>query len=168
MSDFKYIDERFADLQMLRYRLHGWEELTLDQKIFAYYLAKATIAGRAITFDQFGKYNLAIRNLLEDIYVAEKERENDEFKALAVYLKRVWFSSGIYHHYGCEKFKPEFSEKYLRDEAKKIDYQGDIDELVKVIFDADYLPKRVDMADGKDVVLSSACNYYEGVNQAEV
>ena len=168
MSDFKYIDERFADLQMLRYRLHGWEELTLDQKIFAYYLAKATIAGRDITFDQFGKYNLAIRNLLEDIYVAEKERENDEFKALAVYLKRVWFSSGIYHHYGCEKFKPEFSEKYLRDEAKKIDYQGDIDELVKVIFDADYLPKRVDMADGKDVVLSSACNYYEGVNQAEV
>ena len=165
---FNYQDERFADLQMLRYRLNGFEKLSLQQKKLVYYLSKATLFGRDITFDQFGKYNLAIRNLLEDIYVAEEDRENDEFKALAVYLKRVWFSSGIYHHYGCEKFKPEFSEKYLRDEAKKIGYQGNIDELVKVIFDADYLPKRVDMADGKDVVLSSACNYYEGVNQAEV
>ena len=168
MSDFKYIDERFADLQMLRYKLHGWEELTLNQKIFAYYLSKATIAGRDITFDQFGKYNLAVRNLLEDIFLAEKGSSDEEFKALEVYLKRVWFSSGIYHHYGCEKFKPDFSEKYLRDKAKKIGYQGNIDELVKVIFDADFMPKRVNMADGVDVVEQSACNYYEGVNQAEV
>ena len=103
-QSFEYSDERFADLQMLRYRLTGFDALTLQQKIYVYYLAKATLSGRDIVTDQFGKYNLAVRKTLEAVYVNGNDRDSREFKAMAVYLKRLWFSNGIYHHYGCEKF----------------------------------------------------------------
>lgn len=106
---FNYLDERFADIQMLRYRLNGFDELTLRQKLYIYCLSQATLYGRDITFDQQGKYNLRIRKILELIYTDyQGDRSEQNFKALEIYLKRVWFSSGIHHHYGCEKFKPEF------------------------------------------------------------
>ena len=115
LAPFNFSDERFADLQMLRYRLNGFEKLTLNQKRLVYFLVKATLYGRDITFDQFGKHNLRIRKTLEVIYSDLRiPRDNDDFRALQVYLKRVWFSNGIYHHYGCEKFKPGFSADYLK------------------------------------------------------
>ena len=120
-EDFKYSDERFADLQLLRYRLNGFESLTTKQKELVYYLSEATLWGRDITFDQFGKYNLRIRKMLEIVFLRyEGNRQNPEFQALEVYLKRVWFSNGIHHHYGMEKFEPAFSESYLREVLKTI------------------------------------------------
>lgn len=178
-ADFSYTGERFADIQLLRYRLNGFEQLSLSQKRFIYCLAKATLYGRDITFDQFGRYNLIIRRALETIISdLTIDHDNEEFRALETYLKRVWFSNGIYHHYGCEKFVPEFSERYLRDVLNKVDSRrlpladGETvaqlaDTLVKIIFDADYLPKRVNKTDGEDLVMTSACNYYEGVTQKE-
>ena len=177
---FQFTDERFADLQMLRYRLNGFEDLTLSQQIYIYCLAKATLMGRDITFDQQGKYNLRIRKTLEAIYqLYDGDRTSDDFKALEVYLKRVWFSSGIYHHYGCEKFKPGFSEHFfyetvsLMPETELPLRRGEtkedlLDELVPVIFDEKILPKRVNQTDGVDLVVTSACNFYEGVTQDEV
>lgn len=178
-ADFSYTGERFADIQLLRYRLNGFEQLSLSQKRFIYCLAKATLYGRDITFDQFGRYNLIIRRTLETIISdLTIDHDNEELRALETYLKRVWFSNGIYHHYGCEKFVPEFSERYLRDVLNKVDSRrlpladGETvaqlaDTLVKIIFDADYLPKRVNKTDGEDLVMTSACNYYEGVTQKE-
>ena len=175
-----YTDERFADLQMLRYKLSGFEDLSLKQKIYIYYLAKATIAGRDITFQQFGKYNLKIRKVLEAIYINYSgNRDDDAFKSLVVYLKRVWFSSGIHHHYGCNKFIPEFTREFfihafnsLSDLQLGINADEDRDNLLKellsVVFDADFMPKRVNQADGADLIKTSACNYYDGVNQKEV
>ena len=175
-----YTDERFADLQMLRYKLSGFEDLSLKQKIYIYYLAKATIAGRDITFQQFGKYNLKIRKVLEAIYINYSgNRDDDAFKSLVVYLKRVWFSSGIHHHYGCNKFIPEFTREFfihafnsLSDLQLGINADEDRDNLLKellsVIFDANIMPKRVNQADGADLIKTSACNYYDGVNQKEV
>ena len=177
---FSYSDERFADLQMLRYRLNGFEDLSLSQQLYIFYLAKATLMGRDITFDQQGKYNLAIRKTLEAIYLHyEGDRSSDDFKALEVYLKRVWFSSGIYHHYGCEKFKSGFSEAFFYDVLAQIPEdklplkRGEskedlLDKLVPVIFDENVLPKRVNQTDGEDLVQTSACNFYEGVTQEEV
>lgn len=177
---FQFTDERFADLQMLRYRLNGFEDLTLSQQIYIYCLAKATLMGRDITFDQQGKYNLRIRKTLEAIYqLYDGDRTSDDFKALEVYLKRVWFSSGIYHHYGCEKFKPGFSEHFfyetvsLMPETELPLRRGEtkedlLDELVPVIFDEKILPKRVNQTDGVDLVVTSACNFYEDVTQDEV
>lgn len=177
---FQFTDERFADLQMLRYRLNGFEDLTLSQQIYIYCLAKATLMGRDITFDQQGKYNLRIRKTLEAIYqLYDGDRTSDDFKALEVYLKRVWFSSGIYHHYGCEKFKPGFSEHFfyetvsLMPETELPLRRGEtkedlLDELVPVIFDEKILPKRVNQTDGVDLVATSACNFYEDVTQDEV
>lgn len=179
-NEFRYNDERFADIQMLRYRLDGFENLSLRQKKLVYYLSQATLAGRDITFDQFGKYNLRIRKMLEAIYCGYSgNRDSENFKALAVYLKRIWFSSGIYHHYGCEKFAPGFSEEFLKEALSNIDTgklplaEGQTlydfcDELFPVIFDTDVLPKRVNQADGEDLVVTSACNYYDGVTQKEV
>ena len=181
-KQFNYSDERFADLQMLRYRLNGFENLSLSQKLYIFCLAKATLMGRDITFDQQGKYNLRIRKTLEAIYlyyIGRKEADDTNFKHLIVYLKRVWFASGIYHHYGCEKMKPDFDEDFFyalvdgMDEAllplKKGETKEDLlDELVPVIFDQTVLPKRVNQADGEDLVLTSACNFYENVTQAEV
>lgn len=179
-GDFKYSDERFADLQLLRYRLKGFECLSVRQKALVYYLAKATLAGRDITTDQGGRYNLRIRKLLETVYCEYKgDRKKEDFKALEIYLKRIWFSNGIYHHYGCEKFTPGFTESFLREAIQKIDpgkfslEEGEsIDDLCRdlfpVIFDPLVLPKRVNQADGEDLVLTSSCNFYEGVTQKEV
>lgn len=168
-EQFRYTDERFADIQMLRYRLDGFEALTLRQKLYIYYLAKATLCGRDITTDQFGRYNLRIRKVLEAIYEHyEGDRTTAEYKALETYLKRVWFSNGIHHHYGCEKFVPAFTEEYFR---QVVDCCGcedeNIDELCKVIFDPTIQPKRVNQKAGDDLVQTSACNYYEGVTQQE-
>ena len=174
-----YSDERFADIQLLRYRLNGFEQLSLLQKQLVYYLSKATLFGRDITFDQFGRYNLRIRKILEAVYTdLTIERETTDFRALEVYLKRVWFSNGIYHHYGAEKFRPEFSEAYLRKALHHVDASrlplrsGETvdalcDELFPVIFEPDVLPKRVNKADGADLIQTSACNFYDGVSQQE-
>lgn len=177
--DFHYQDERFADLQLLRYRLNGFEKLTLQQKELVYYLSEATLWERDITFDQFGKYNLRIRKVLEIIYCdLTVPHDTEEFKAFETYLKRVWFSSGIYHHYGCEKFKPGFSQEWLREQLLQVDArklplkEGETvsqlcEELFPVIFDETVLPKRVNKADGEDLLLTSACHFYDGVSQAE-
>ena len=177
--EFNYQDERFADLQMLRYKLNGFERLSLQQKKLIFYLSKATLFGRDITFDQFGKYNLRIRKVLEVVYTdLTIPHDTDEFRALEVYLKRLWFSSGIYHHYGSEKFKPDFTEAWLREilnkvEAQKLPLRGGetvndmCNELFPVIFDETVLPKRVNQTDGEDLILTSACNFYDGVTQAE-
>ena len=177
--EFIYQDERFADLQMLRYRLNGFEKLTLKQKTLVYYLSQATLYGRDITFDQFGKYNLRIRKMLEVIYTDMAiPHDTDDFKALEVYLKRIWFSSGIYHHYGCEKFEPGFTAEYLYQVLQETDarrlplnegetIQQMCDELFPVIFDETVWPKRVNKADGEDLLMTSACNFYDGVTQAE-
>lgn len=177
--DFHYQDERFADLQLLRYRLNGFEKLTLQQKELVYYLSEATLWGRDITFDQFGKYNLRIRKVLEIIYCdLTVPHDTEEFKAFETYLKRVWFSSSIYHHYGCEKFKPGFSQEWLREQLLQVDArklplkEGETvsqlcEELFPVIFDETVLPKRVNKADGEDLLLTSACHFYDGVSQAE-
>ncbi len=171
-DDFKYSDERFADLQMLRYKVEGFETLSLKQKTFIYYLQEAALWGRDILWDQNGRYNLRIRKVLEDIYQQyDGDRENKEFLGLETYLKRTWFSNGIHHHYGCEKFVPEFSEKWFREvvnEQLTIDDEAiDLDELCHVIFNPDVLQKRVNLAEGVDLIQTSASNYYEGVSQAE-
>ena len=171
--------ERFADIQMLRYRLDGFDSLTLQQKELVFCLAEATLWGRDITFDQYGKYNLRIRKALEALYIYKiGTREDDEFKGLVEYLKRVWFSNGIYHHYGCEKFTPGFSEHFLRQAWKELppeclplregeSVEDFCNKLIPVIFNPDIFPKRVNKADGEDLVLTSACNFYEGVTQEE-
>lgn len=172
--------ERFADIQMLRYELKGFENLSLTQKIYIYCLSKATLLGRDITFDQQGKYNLCIRKTLEAVYLHyEGNRESEDFKAFEVYLKRVWFASGIHHHYGCEKFEPGFSEESFYEMVGAVDDEylplskGQSKEdllgiLVPVIFNPEVMPKRVNQTDGEDLVQTSACNFYENVSQAEV
>lgn len=172
--------ERFADIQMLRYELKGFENLSLTQKIYIYCLSKATLLGRDITFDQQGKYNLRIRKTLEAVYLHyEGNRVSEDFKAFEVYLKRVWFASGIHHHYGCEKFVPGFSEESFYEMVGAVadEYlplsKGQSKEdllgiLVPVIFNPEVMPKRVNQTDGEDLVQTSACNFYENVSQAEV
>ncbi|MBQ2216090.1 MAG: dihydrofolate reductase [Prevotella sp.] len=177
---FDFADERFADVQMLRYRLNGFENLSTQQKQLIYYLSQATLCGRDIITDQFGKYNLRIRKSCEALYIYYKgTRDNEEFCAFETYLKRVWFSNGIYHHYGCEKFTPQFSESFFKKAILSIP-QSSLplkdnetveelcDEIFPVIFDPNVLPKRVNKADGEDLILTSACNFYQGVNQQEV
>lgn len=159
---FEYNNERFADLQMLRYKVEGFENLTLKQKTFIYYLQESALYGRDILFDQNGKYNLRIRKMLEDVYVNyQGDRESKNFKALETYLKRMWFSNGIHHHYGSEKFVPEFTRKWLQDCAVCSD------EIADVIFNPGVLQKRVNLAEGEDLVKTSASNYYENVTQKE-
>lgn len=184
-GNFSFADERFADLQLLRYRLDDFDSLTLRQKLYVYYLAKATLCGRDITTDQFGRYNLRIRKTLEAVYVNSVDnRDCPEFRALEMYLKRVWFSNGIHHHYGCEKFVPEFSESYFRRIVKSLDGVGGLeyalplrdgesvdsllDELCPVMFNPAIMPKRVNQKAGDDLVKTSACNYYENLTQREV
>jgi len=170
-DDFKYSDERFADLQMLRYKVHGFEELTLKQKTFIYYLQESALWGRDILFDQNGLYNLGIRKILENVYCSNKvDKNSTDFKAMETYLKRVWFSNGIHHHYGCEKFVPGFSEKWLREQVKSLKLKvktEELNELCKAIFKEDYLTKRVNLEEGVDLIKTSACNYYLGVTQEE-
>ena len=179
-EDFKYEDCRFADIQMLRYRLDGFDKLTLRQKKLVYCLAEAALWGRDMTFDQFGRYNLKIRKTLEAIYTGyDGDRNSSDFKGLETYLKRVWFSNGIYHHYGCDKFEPGFSKDFFVSAVKRIDHkqlplqdgqgvEALLDELLPVIFDAAVLPVKVCKKTGWDLVKSSACNFYEGVSQDEV
>ena len=176
---FDYTVEQFADLQILRYRVPGFEELTLKQKELVYYLTQAALEGRDILFDQNGKYNLRIRRMLEALYTNyQGDRNSKDFKNMEVYLKRVWFSNGIHHHYGAEKFVPGFSEHFLREAVLGISpsllplaegqtVQQLCDELFPVIFDPAVFPKRVNQADGEDLILTSACNYYDGVTQKE-
>ena len=178
-ENFNYIVEQFADLQLLRYRVAGFENLSLRQKELIYYLSEAALEGRDILFDQNGKYNLQIRKLLEAVYVSYSgDRNNPEFQGLEVYLKRVWFSSGIYHHYACDKFVPAFSPEFLRECIEQVDVaslplkdgesvQAMCDKLFPVMFDPKVMPKRVNQAAGEDLVLTSACNYYDGVTQQE-
>lgn len=182
LNNFKYTDERFADIQMLRYRLNGFENLTFRQKMLVFCLAKAALFGRDITFDQQGKYNLRIRKTLEAVFVHNKGNagvDTVEQNALETYLKRVWFSNGIYHHYGCEKLLPTFSKNFLEKEIMKCreeelplrkgETKEDLcREIFPVIFDETCFPKRVNKADGEDLVATSACNFYENVTQQEV
>lgn len=178
-SSFAYTDERFADLQMLRYRLAGFSNLSLSQKKYVFFLSKATLVGRDITTDQFGEFNLLIRKTLEAVYTDEAvDRTTADFKGMEVYLKRVWFSNGIHHHYGCEKFVPEFSEAWFRkvvaalprDVWERVGYTSAdalLAVLCPVIFDPAVRPKRVNQAAGEDLVATSACNFYRGVSQQE-
>lgn len=176
---FSYSDERFADLQLLRYQLPGFEQLSLRQKQYVYALSQATLYGRDITFDQFGNQNLRIRKTLEAVYTTQGIcHETEEFRALEIYLKRIWFSNGIYHHYGCEKFQPGFSEDYLGEVLRQVPLsslplrQGEsldelCNELFPVIFDPLVAPKRVNKNDGEDLVKTSSCNFYQNVSQQE-
>ena len=178
-SSFAYTDERFADLQMLRYRLAGFGNLSLSQKKYVFFLSKATLVGRDITTDQFGEFNLLIRKTLEAVYTDEAvDRTTADFKGMEVYLKRVWFSNGIHHHYGCEKLVPEFSEAWFRkvvaalprDVWERVGYTSAdalLAVLCPVIFDPAVQPKRVNQAAGEDLVATSACNFYRGVSQQE-
>ena len=176
---FEYQVEQFADLQILRYRVPGFEKLSLRQKQLIYYLSQAALEGRDILFHQNGKYNLPVRRLLEAVYVAYKgPRDTDEFRAFEVYLKRVWFANGIHHHYSCDKFVPGFTPDYLRSLVESLPAdalplaEGETctklcNRLFPVIFDPEVMPKRVNQADGEDLILTSAANYYEGVTQQE-
>ena len=178
-DSFSYSSERFGDIQMLRYRLDGFEDLTLKQKLYIYCLAQATLWGRDITFHQFGKYNLQIRKALECIVAEKYKEDSDDFKALELYLKKVWFASGIHHHYAMDKFAPAFSRSFFAEALSSIgkeklgldaeesltDY---INTLSEVIFNPACMPKRVNKAKGADVIKTSANNYYEGVSQEEV
>lgn len=178
-ESFEYAVERFADLQLLRYRVPGFEDLSLRQKTLIYYLSQAAVEGRDILYDQNGKYNLQIRRLLEAVYVNWRgDRATEEFQAFEVYLKRVWFSNGIYHHYACDKLAPGFSEAFLRAAVESLDAgllpleQDETAEdmcakLFPVVFDPSVMPKRVNQADGEDLVVTSAANYYDGVTQKE-
>ena len=171
--------EQFADLQILRYLVPGFENLSLQQKELVYYLTEAALQGRDILFDQNGKYNLRIRRTLEAVYTGYKgDKNTPDFKAMEVYLKRVWFSNGIHHHYGSEKFVPGFAPEFFKEAVLSVDAstlplaEGQTaeqlcDELSPVIFDPTVMPKRVNQAAGEDLVLTSACNYYDGVTQKE-
>ena len=174
-----YTVEQFADLQILRYRVPGFEDLSLKQKELVYYLTEAALQGRDILFDQNGKYNLTIRRMLEAVYTGYKgDKNTPDFKAMEVYLKRVWFSNGIHHHYGSGKFVPGFTPEFFRQAVQSVDAatlplaEGQTveqlcEEVFPVIFDPTVMPKRVNQAAGEDLVLTSACNYYDGVTQQE-
>lgn len=179
-SGFKYSDEKFADIQMLRYVVEGFDSLSPKEKALVYCLQEAALCGRDILFDQNCRYNLRIRKALETIYTDYRgNRDSQDFKAMEVYLKRVWFSNGIHHHYGCEKFVPGFSESFLADALRSVDKKklplgkgqsvdAFIKEVFPVIFDPKVMPMRVNQTDGQDLIKTSACNYYgEGVTQAE-
>ena len=176
---FDYTVEQFADLQLLRYKVHGFEELPLEQKKLVYYLSEAALQGRDILFDQNGKYNLIIRKMLETVYTDYQGDRNDaNFKAMETYLKRVWFSNGIHHHYAADKFVPGFTPEFFKQALESVDAaklplaEGETlealcEEVFPVIFDAKVMAKRVNQADGEDLVLTSASNYYDNVTQAE-
>ena len=170
-ADFDYTVDRFADIEVLRYQVPGFEELTPQQRIFIYYLTEAAIAGRDMLWDQNGKYNLAIRDLIEGVYTNYKGDRNDsDFKALETYLKQIEFANGIHHHYSMDKFKPGFSQEWLASQAAALPEGtvSDIELLMPVIFDPSVMPKRVNQAEGQDLIITSANNLYDGVNQAEV
>lgn len=177
-SGFDYVGERFADLQMLRYRLPYFERLSTRQKKYIYCLSKAALMGRDITTDQYGRYNIVIRKVLERVFVGyHGNRDSDDFSQMTLYLKRVWFSNGIYHHYGCEKFVPGFSEQWFRKavwdtlkdmpSCKGEPFQFTLDDVCRVMFNPEVLPFRVNQTIGEDLVKTSACSFYENVSQEE-
>lgn len=176
---FQYAGERFADIQMLRYQVPGFDELTLRQKTLIYHLSQASLLGRDILWDQNGRFNLRLRRILEAVYTHfSGDRSSADFAAFAVYMKRVWFSNGIHHHYGCEKFQPGFTQEFLHQALEQLQAEHIAlgysslealeQELFPVIFDPSVMPKRVNQAAGEDLLLTSACNYYApGITQAE-
>ena len=179
-TEFNYKVDRFADIEVLRYKVPGFEELSLNDKQLVYYLTEAALYGRDILTDQNGKYNLAIRTTLEEIYKNYKgDKENADYKGFETYLKQVWFANGIHHHYSTDKFTPKFSQDFFKAEVKKLSaevlplaegqtVEQFLETLCPVIFDPTVMPKRVNQEDGKDLIQTSACNYYDGVSQAEV
>ena len=176
---FEYTNETFADIQMLRYEVKGFETLTLDQKKLVYYLHEAALQGRDILFDQNGRHNLVIRKMLEAVYTGyQGEKDTEEWKNFVTYTKRVWFSNGIHHHYSADKFAPGFSPEFFSEALAQIDIaqlplaEGQsleelCQEVFPTIFDPSIMPKRVNQTDGEDLVLTSASNYYDGVTQIE-
>ena len=164
---FNYTVDKFYDLEILRYQVPGFDELTLQQKTLAYYLSEAALQGRDILYDQNGRYNLRIRRAMEALYLNfAGDKQSEEFLLFEKYLKRVWFSNGIHHHYSEDKFLPEFTEAWYRQACAEAGLTVD-EELLPVIFDPTIMPKRTNQAAGQDLVLTSAGNYYEGVTQAE-
>ena len=170
MRSFETLQERFADLQLLRYEVPDFQLLPLKQKLYVYYLAEAALLGRDILWDQNCKYGLLLRQALEAIYTHyDGPKDDADWQAFVVYLKRVWFSNGIHHHYSYLKFEPGFSREFLVERLKTTDYgQQTIEKIVELIFNPEVMPKRVNQADGEDLLLTSSCNYYaEGITQAE-
>lgn len=171
-SDFNYVVDRFADIEVLRYKVPGFEELSLNQKKLIYYLTEAGIMGRDILWDQNGKYNLPIRQLLEGVYTNYSgDKNSNEFKAFEKYMKQLWFGNGVHHHYSMDKFVPEFSKEWLQAQISALPpdkVPSNLDTLMRVIFDPNFMAKRVNQAEGADLILTSANNMYEGVTQPEV
>ncbi|MBD5191901.1 MAG: dihydrofolate reductase [Bacteroidales bacterium] len=168
-DNFKYTVDNFADIEVLRYKVPGFEDLSLNQKRLVYYLTEAALQGRDILWDQYGKYNLEIRGLLEDAYTSYKgDRNTPEFKAFEKYLKQVWFGNGIHHHYSTDKFTPEFTQEYFETLIPAEKRPANFSTICEVIFNPDVMPKRVNQADGADLVATSACNFYDGLTQKEV
>lgn len=171
-EEFDYTVDRFADIEVLRYKVPGFEDLTLNQKLYIYYLNEAALWGRDILWDQHNKYNLEIRRMLEDVYTSYSgDRESADFKAFEQYLKQVWFANGIHHHYSTDKFRPGFSREFLAAEIEKLPLPqrpADADTIFELIFNPEVGAKRVNQADGQDLILTSANNLYEGVTHAEV
>ncbi|MBO4805253.1 MAG: dihydrofolate reductase [Paludibacteraceae bacterium] len=179
-EQFCYSVDKFADIEVLRYKVPGFEELSLNQKKLVYFLSQAALEGRDILFDQNNKYNLTIRKTLEGIYESYPNKDSEEFKAMETYLKRVWFSNGIHHHYATDKFRPEFTEKFFQEAIMQTNdsllplqaYGNDkkklIEAITPVIFDTTLYAKRVNQAEGADLITSSANNYYENVTEKEV
>ena len=178
-AEFDYKVERFADLEILRYEVTGFDELTLDQKKLIYYLQEAALQGRDILFDQNGKWNLAIRKTLETVYTDyQGDHTTDEWAAFETYTKQVWFANGIHHHYSSDKFLPAFSAEFFAEAVKSVDanklpvrdgetVEDLIATLTPIMFDPTVMPKRTNQADGEDLILTSAGNYYDGVTQQE-
>ena len=171
-DNFNYVVDRFADIEVLRYKVPGFEQLSLQQKQLIYHLTEAAITGRDIIWDQNCKYNLELRSLLENIYLNYKgDRDNDDFKAFETYLKQVWFANGVHHHYSMDKFRPAFSQKFFKKQVEALpeaQQPQNIEVLTQLIFDPEFMPKRVNQAEGEDLIVTSACNLYDGVTQAEV
>ncbi|MDE5650441.1 MAG: dihydrofolate reductase, partial [Duncaniella sp.] len=171
-ADFDYTVDRFADIEVLRYQVPDFEKLTPQQRILVYYLTEAALTGRDILWDQNGKYNLAIRDLIENVYKNYNgDKENADYKALETYLKQIEFANGIHHHYSMDKFIPSFSQEFLVAQAEALPADAkpkNLEQLLPVIFDPTVMPKKVNQAEGQDLILTSANNLYEGVTQAEV
>lgn len=171
-DDFDYTVDRFADIEVLRYQVPDFEKLTPQQRILIYYLTEAALTGRDILWDQNGKYNLAIRDLIENVYSNYSgDKENADYKALETYLKQIEFANGIHHHYSMDKFKPAFSQEFLMEQIAALPEDKkpqNVDEILPVIFDPAVMPKKVNQAEGQDLILTSSNNLYEGVTQAEV
>ncbi len=171
-KEINYVVDRFADIQVLRYEVPGFGELSLNQKKLIYYLSEAALMGRDILWDQNCRYNLQLRRLLETIYVNyDSDREEPQFKALEKYLKQVWFANGIHHHYSMDKFTPEFSKEFFLSRVGALpegERPSNLEELTRVIFDPACMAKRVNQARGEDLIVTSANNMYSGVTQAEV